>query len=188
MNAMPIGSTDMIFLEDDTILLRKYSHCDDLDMYACWQDTETQKGYNFICKETFEEFRKFDIDRFPFWAAIVEKGKNVNIGTVRLGPVGECPDLAIWIYQEHRNLGYGTRAFTLALQYCFAAFNLKCISAGCYQDNEKSIKMLQHIGFVRYPQYDTFETSAFTGEPVKQLEFRITSETFQAGLNKRMGP
>ncbi len=168
----------MIFHEDDTILLRKYNHSDDLDMYACWQDIETQKGYNFIFKESFEEFKKFDIDRFPFWAAIVEKGNNANIGTVRLSPDGECPDLAIWIYREYRSRGFGTRAFALALKYCFAAFNLKFISAGCYQDNEKSIKMLKHIGFSHYPEYDTDEISEFTGEYVKQLEFRISSEAF----------
>lgn len=173
MNAMPMGSDNMTFIEDDTILLRKYSHSDDLDLYACWQDIETQKGYNYIFKESFEEFQKFDIDQFPFWATITEKGKNISIGTVRLGPDGECPDLAIWIYKGHRSCGYGTRAFSLALQYCFAAFNLKFISAGCYQDNVKSIKMLQHIGFVRYPEFDTCETSVFTGECIKQLEYRI---------------
>lgn len=168
----------MIFMEDETILLRKYSHSDDLDMYTCWQDIETQKGYNFIFKESFEEFQKFDIDRFPFWATIVEKEKNVNIGTVRIGLNMECPDLAIWIYKDYRNRGYGTRAFALALKYCFAAFKLEYISAGCYQDNTKSLKMLQRIGFARYPEYDEDDTSVFTGECIKQLEFRVSSKSF----------
>ena len=37
MSILPLGSAAMIFLQDDTILPRKYSHIDDLDMHACRQ-------------------------------------------------------------------------------------------------------------------------------------------------------
>ena len=39
---------------------------DDYDMYLCWKDVDTQKGYNGIFDQTLDEFRKTDISRFKF--------------------------------------------------------------------------------------------------------------------------
>ena len=46
----------MIYIENDKIRLRRYSHEDDREMYDCWNDVETQKGFNGIFDESFEEF------------------------------------------------------------------------------------------------------------------------------------
>ena len=48
----------MYIIETETIGLRKYTHGDDYDWYLCWQDIDTQKGYNGIFDETFDEFCK----------------------------------------------------------------------------------------------------------------------------------
>lgn len=84
----------MYLIENDLIALRQYTHDDDYDMYLCWNDIDTQKGYNGIFDQSFEEFNKFDIDRFKFWVTAVDKATNESVGTLRLG-TGEVPDLAI---------------------------------------------------------------------------------------------
>lgn len=166
----------MFITENDLIGLAQYTHADDIDMFACWQDIGTQKGYNGIFSQTFDEFKAFTIEQFKFWVTITDKKINQKVGVLRLGLDEVCPDLAIWIYPRYRNRGYGTQAFTLALSYIFSHYPYREISAGCYEDNINSLKMLRKIGFVRYPKGDCVEKNCFTGEKTVQLEFRITYE------------
>ena len=42
----------MFIIENDLIGLAQYTHADDVDMFACWQDIDTQKGYNGIFDQT----------------------------------------------------------------------------------------------------------------------------------------
>ena len=165
----------MTFLiEDSRIGLAAYTHKDDKDMYACWQDIETQKGYNGVFNQTFDEFIQYDIERFKFWVTVTDKQTREKVGVLRLGLDEHCPDLAIWIYPPYRNRGYGTQSFLLALQYIFEQYSYSEIAAGCFENNSNSLKMLNKIGFIRYPDGDEVEESAFTGMPITQMEFRIT--------------
>lgn len=175
---MELGGGDyaMFIAENDVIGLAQYTHADDVDMFTCWQDIDTQKGYNGIFNQTFEEFKVFTIERFKFWVTVTDKKINQKVGVLRLGLDEVCPDLAVWIYPQYRNSGYGTQAFALALNYIFKQYSYHEISAGCYEDNINSLKMLRKIGFVRYPSGDCMEKNCFTGEKTIQLEFRITNE------------
>ena len=166
----------MFIIENDSIGLARYTHDDDVDMFACWQDKDTQKGYNGIFNQTFDEFKEFKIERFKFWVTVTDKKVNKKVGVLRLGLDEVCPDLAIWIYPQYRNRGYGTQSFTLALKYIFIHYSYAEISAGCYEDNVNSLRMLKRIGFARCPNGDTVESNCFTGEKTTQLEFRITNE------------
>lgn len=167
----------MILFEDDDIALTQYTHDDDIDMYECWNDIDTQHGYNVVFTDSFDEFIKFDIEKFRFWVTVIDKRRNEKVGTLRLGLDKICPDLAIWIYPQYRNIGYGTRSFRLALKFIFQNYRYKEISAGCYSDNTYSMKMLIKVGFDRYPDGDAVETNCFTGESIVQKEFRISRDT-----------
>ena len=163
----------MYIIENEKIGLKQYAYDDEYDMYMCWQDIDTQKGYNFILTESFDEFKDDDISKFKFWVVIEDKITKEKVGVIRLGLDEKCPDLAIWIYPQYRNQGYGTNAFKLALSYIFNNFHYQEISAGCYEDNIYSIKMLENIGFIRYPEGDEKETNIFTNKETTQLEYRI---------------
>ena len=163
----------MYIIENEKIGLKQYTYDDEYDMYMCWQDIDTQKGYNFILTESFDEFKDDDITKFKFWVVIVNKKTNEKVGVIRLGLDEKCPDLAIWMYPQYRNQGYGTNAFKLALSYIFNNYDYKEISAGCYEDNIYSIKMLENIGFIRHPEGDEKETNIFTNKETTQLEYRI---------------
>ena len=58
--------------------------------------------------------------------------------------------------------------------------NLQRIYAGCYCDNEASLKILQKSGFIRYPEGDQNEINCFTGKPITQLSF---VRTIDNGMN-----
>ena len=172
---MPMKESVMFLIENDAIGLRQYTHDDDYNMYLCWKDIDTQKGYNGIFDRSFEEFKEFDINRFKFWVTVTDKETNESVGVLRLG-LGELPDLAIWIYPQYRNQGYGTQSFILALTYLFTHFEYPEISAGCYETNTASLKMLKKIGFERFPSEDQEEIDCFTGKITIQLEFRISKD------------
>lgn len=45
----------------------------------CWNDVETQEGFNYIFNESFEEFCDFNIDEYRLWATIILKEKRYPI-------------------------------------------------------------------------------------------------------------
>lgn len=170
-----------IFIEDDILSLVQYTHEDDIDLYNCWLDIDTQKGYNVKSdNEPFDPSDTQDISNFPFWATIFDKVSGKFIGVVRLSPppYDDC-DLAIWMYKPYRNMGYGTRAFRLGVIYCLDYLGLENVGAGCYENNTASQKMLQKIGFVRDEKNDSHETDAFTNEPIIQQAFIIKKSNLQ---------
>lgn len=169
----------MIMIEKNNIALIPYTHEDDFDMYHCWKDKQTQKGYNHLFNQEFAEFSKTDISRFKFWVTVVDKNLNKRIGVLRLGLDEECPDLAIWIYPQYRNKGYGTKSLRLALEYIFANFHYQEIAAGCYYDNTYSLKMLNRVGFERFPDGDEKEKNCFTDGETMQLSFKISDSALR---------
>lgn len=161
--------------ENDRIALLPYTREDDTDMIACWKDEGTQRGYNTILDEDCKPFFQFDISQFPFWVTVLDKRTNCKVGSLRLGIDEECPDLAIWIYPKYRSMGYGTESFRMSLKYLFNRYHYRELAAGCYIDNEKSMRMLKRIGFSRAPSDDEEMPNCFTGEPTKMLGFKITA-------------
>ena len=165
----------MYYIENNRIALLPYTHADDPDMYTCWLDTETQRGYNCQFRLSFEDFSNTDISFFPFWAVVWDKAAHARIGVLRLGPDADAPYLAVWIYPPYRNRGLGTQSFQLAIDHIFAAFPYSAISAGCYEDNIRSLKMLRKLGFFRVPE-DILEENCFTGESIHQLVFQVSRD------------
>lgn len=169
----------MYLCENENIGLMQYTHADDQDMYLCWLNEETQRGFNHKFQMSFTEFTQCDITRFPFWAVIVHKQTQQKIGTLRLGISSGDTDLAIWIYPQYRAQGFGTQAFQLALTYVFSNYKYNAIYAGCYQDNVKSRKMLERIGFSRLFAEDIVEENCFSGEKTVQQVFIMTRDMWE---------
>lgn len=153
-------------------------YCPEIDCdsyFECWQDPDTQKGYNHKMTNSPEEFRGRPI-RSRFLAVIIRCADKEPLGIVTLSPEGSPPDLAIMLYRPYRGKGYGTSAFSLALAYCFETFDLEQIYAGCYETNSISLKMLKACGFRSHPDGNVHETNYLTGEPVTQYDFVLRRE------------
>jgi RimJ/RimL family protein N-acetyltransferase len=159
------------YISDGVIGLYEYIDAlDDGDCYACWQDEETQRGYNHKSTETFEEFSSEAI-KTRFIATIVRLSDGVAIGSVFVSSEGTPPDLAIMMYAPYRGLGYGTRAFSLGVRYCFETLKLDRIFAGCYPHNEVCLEMLRKCGFQPHPEGNVAEKHYLTGEDITQMDF-----------------
>ncbi len=163
----------MFLIENSYIGLTPYTHNDDEDMLSCWFDMETQKGYNCTYEQAMEGVRHFEVERFPFWAVVVDKKLDKRVGTLRLGLDEPCPDLALWIYPQYRNKGYGTASFALALRYIFSNYPYSEIAAGCFEDNLYSMRIIKTLGFIHYPDGDFVEKDCFTKQDRTMQEFRI---------------
>lgn len=138
--------------------------------FACWQDPDTQKGYNYRMTDSQEEFRARPI-RSRFLAVILRSADGEPLGIVTLSSEGSPPDLAIMLCRPYRGREYGTEAFSLASTYCLTAFGLDCLYAGCYETNKVSLRMLKACGFVPHPEGNVHETHYLTGEPITQFDF-----------------
>lgn len=171
----------MFLIEDSHIGLTPYSHSDDKDMFSCWLDIDTQKGYNFKYEQALEGFQTVEIERFPFWVTVIDKKLDISVGSLRLGLDEPYPDLAIWIYPQYRHRGYGTRSFTLALKYIFSNYQYPAITAGCFEDNLYSMRIIKKCGFIHYPDGDVVETDCFTGQGRTMQAFRITKSMMEEG-------
>ena len=160
-----------IYIKNTVLSLAEYySQIDDKSHYECWKDPVTQEGYNYKISDSLDEFCSRPI-RSRLLAVIIRNEDNTPLGIVSLSPEGSQPDLAIMLYKPYRGKGYGTNAFALAAKYCLEAFNLNCLYAGCYENNEISRKMLKTCGFVSHPEGDSHETHYLTGEPIIQHDY-----------------
>lgn len=160
-----------IYISDEQFCLAEYIVSLDAEAnYECWQDIDTQKGYNYKPDFTFEEFVNTP-KRARFEAVAVRKSDFSVIGVVSLSPEGCLPDLAIMLFKPYRGMGYSTSVFKLALEYCFDTFGFEAIYAGCYGDNEKSLKMLKRCGFVPHPEGNCNENHFLNGTPIVQYDF-----------------
>ncbi len=140
------------YIADEVICLSEYIPAlDDLDYYHCWQDNDTQSGYNHKSTQSFAEFAG-GAKKSRFIATIIKRSDNVSIGSIFVSPENTLPDLAIMLYPPYRGCGYGTRAFALGVSYCFDVLQLEHIYAGCYPHNIASHKMLIKCGFQPHPE------------------------------------
>lgn len=174
-----------IFIEDEELALIQYTHEDDMDMYTCWLDKATQKGFNYIIDETFEEFFKTDISEFHFFSSIYDKLTKQIVGVVRLAPKKYEPDLAIWMFKPYRNKGYGKKSFLLGLKYCFNILKLEKVFVGCYENNVASLKLINGLGFSRNEKDDVKEVDVFTKQDIIQLGFSLTFDRFENMISLR---
>ncbi len=168
----------MYLIKNDTIALVPYTPDDAPDFYRCWQDLDTQKGYNYKFDDSLSDFTKIEIERFKFWVTVRDIKTNEKVGVLRLSPDEIDPDLAVWIFPEYRNMGYGKNGMGLALEYIFENFSFEAITAGCFERNKYSKKILERIGYKRFPTADTIEVDCFTGEKIKMLMFKIEKKEF----------
>ena len=164
-----------IYIGGGAVSLAEYlPETDARKCYDSWFDPEVQSGYNFVRKDTFEEYAKkgcVEVAGQRFHAVIISNGTREVIGAIGLSPEGTPPDLSIRIFKPHCGRGYGAEAFALGVKYCFDALNFDRIYAGCYPHNKASRRMLEKCGFRRNPAGDLDEKHYLTGEPIVQYDY-----------------
>ena len=169
-----------LFIEDDVLALLKYTKDDDMDLYKCRLDIETQRAFNTKIPKEHNMMEQFPFTQKvwdnPFSAVIVDKKSNKIIGSVifSLPPYDDDNSLAIYIYNPYRKMGYGARAFYLGAKYCFEQIGVNIVGSSCYENNIASQKMHDKLGFIRLDEKDSHEICDFTGKPIIQYEYYVT--------------
>lgn len=159
-----------VYASDGVVALVEYRpEEDDRAEYECWMDAETQRGYNCIRRESFEEYVERE-GRARFNARICRVSDGALVGAIFLSK-SDPPDLAILVYAPYRGCGLGTRAFRLGADYCLGELRLERIYAGCYEGNLRSMRMLAACGFAPHPEGNSAEKHYLTGEPITQYDF-----------------
>jgi len=158
------------YIEDEVISLSEYiEEADSAAFWHCWQDEDTQRGYNHNETDELSDFTHGGVTA-NFLATILRKTDGEPVGGIFLSE-GGTPDLAIMIFPPHRGQGYATRAFALGAAYCFDVLHHKRIYAGCFPHNAASLKMLERCGFRPHPAGNMAEKHYLTGEEIMQMDF-----------------
>ncbi len=166
-----------VYIEDERIRLAEYDERDYELAYQSWQEQTVILAYNWRMNRTFSAYRTSSQGE-SWGAAIRDKARSETIGRIGISP-GVCPDLTITIYSGHRGYGYGTAACRLAIRYAFESLQLKKITAGCFEDNKASYRMLIGSGFRRHPEGDETEPHILTGKDRLQYDFVIEAQDWR---------
>ena len=160
-----------IYTSNNILSLVEHQKIDDRALYENWQDPETQRGYNGVYFDSFEDFEIRDSLRSRFFAMIRLNATHEIIGAVSVSPPETVPDLAIWVFKPYRRQGYGSSAFALATKYVIDELKIAELHAVVYPDNIGSQRMLKKCGFVPHPEGNIPEKHYITVEDIVQINY-----------------
>lgn len=149
--------TDHNFLQGKHIYLREVRCSDVNETYCRWmndpeitQYLESRFAPNSM--ENLQEYVKnFQGDRDNIFLAIVLKQNQKHIGNIKIGPINwyhRLADIGIMIGDKDCwGKGYAPEAISLLAYFAFNTLNLHKLTAGCYEQNQGSLKAFQKAGF-----------------------------------------
>lgn len=111
------------------------------------KDDLTKSGYR-------RRLRKYAKDRreglsHPYFLFCAQSDRllgGLTLSNVRRG-VSQCATLGYWMGEAYAGKGHMRAAVQLVLPYCFDVLGLHRIEAACLPNNERSIALLQKVGF-----------------------------------------
>jgi len=145
------------FIEGDRIYLREVRPSDVNEDYYRWMnDSEvTQYLESRFYPNSLERLREYVASKLAnhdiVFLAIVLKDDHRHIGNIKLEPINwihRSAEVGIIIGDKSNwGKGYATEAIQLVVDYAFHKFNLHKITAGCYANNQGSLKAFGKAGF-----------------------------------------
>jgi [ribosomal protein S5]-alanine N-acetyltransferase len=72
----------------------------------------------------------------------------ITLGNVRRG-VAQSATLGYWMGEKHAGRGYMAKAVRALLRHAFLEMRLHRVEAACAPENERSRRLLEHLGFQR---------------------------------------
>lgn len=148
----PLFTTE---LETERLLLRPFRADDAARLYACCQEPELGNNAGWkpheSLKESEEVLQSFFLKQIDTWA-IVLKESNLLIGSIGLIEDPKRTNnrtrmIGYWLDKPYWHQGYMSEASSRVIHYGFSTLQLSLITAHCYPHNERSKKVLQHMGF-----------------------------------------
>lgn len=154
----PLELQGRYFLEGERIYLREVRPSDVNENYYRWMNAPEVTKYleSRFHPNSLESLREYVAgklgDRENVFLAIVLKDGDRHIGNIKLGPINwihRFADIGILVgEQDCWGKGYASEAIRLIAVYAFRTLNLHKLTAGCYEENQGSVKAFLKIGFV----------------------------------------
>ena len=108
--------------------------------------------------------------------AIVLKENNKVIGGTSIQGINKKDGICtggIWLNEKYQKNGYGTEAFSIRAEYCFEILGLRRLENGYFENNEKSKKMQEKLGYknegIRRKKYLCLATNEYIDECITGL-------------------
>lgn len=146
------------FIEGERIFLREVRREDVNDNYYKWMnDNEitryTESRFYPYSMEQLESYViSLDGKREAVFLAIIEKENLLHIGNIKLGNIDwihRRADIGVIIGDKDSwGKGYASEAINLLSNYAFNKLNLHKVWAGCYVNNQSSVKAFKNAGFL----------------------------------------
>ena len=145
------------FLVSNRIYLREVRPNDVNENYYRWMnDFEVtqylaSRFYPNSMESLLEYVKGFQGNKDNIFLAIVLKENHKHIGNIKMGPINwfhRLADIGIMIGEKDCwGKGYATEAISLLSNHAFKNLNLHKLTAGCYDQNQGSLKAFQKAGF-----------------------------------------
>ena len=95
--------------------------------------------------------KNFHGNKDNIFLAIVLKDNKKHIGNIKIGPINwyhRLAEIGIMIGEKDCwGKGYAAEAISLLADFAFSKLNLHKLTAGCYEQNQGSLKAFQKAGF-----------------------------------------
>ena len=137
------------------MILRRFEDNDAVDCFESLSDEETcllDGGYQSFDKMDDEYNRLMDtFKKQETRYMIVLKEENKVIGTINLMDINdrcvETMEVGYEVSPNYRRKGYAYEAISSLLKFLLDDLHLDMVIAGIFEENTKSIKMLEKLGF-----------------------------------------
>lgn len=116
-----------------------------------WKVSDTMVPFSKFTLQEFIKTSTMDIYASRQLRLMVEDWKGNTVGAVDVfdfEPFHRRAGIGILIAKEYRENGYAEEAVRCVCQYLFSVFQLHQVYCNIMEDNEISLKLFQHVGFV----------------------------------------
>ncbi len=144
------------FLETERLLLRPFTEDDLPDFFAYCHNPNVGNNAGWkphdTPKESLEILRSVFIEKENRWAIVKKSSRKL------LGAIGLTPDtlrknpralmLGYWLGEDYWGCGYALEAAQKIIDYGFDSLGAALVTANCYPENERSLRLLSRLDFV----------------------------------------
>lgn len=116
-----------------------------------WKVSDTMVPFSKFTLQEFIKTSTMDIYASRQLRLMVEDWKGNTVGAVDVfdfEPFHRRAGIGILIAKEYRENGYAEEAVRCVCQYLFSVFQLHQVYCNVMEDNEISLKLFQHVGFL----------------------------------------
>lgn len=156
MNNLSFPFSQRIILQNERCVLKPFTEEDVTLNYVDWLNDPESNCFlesRFIIHtpdKVLSEVRHWIANKNIFFYTIRCPNSNIHIGNIKLGPINHFHKTADIGYligdKSFRGKGIATAALSLLTQYAFSLGVVK-VTAGAYELNISSIKVMQRAGF-----------------------------------------